>query len=355
MCSSGVTFAAYLIMMAVAIIYGCYRLAYEIEASGFPYIVPISEEYNISYHYCADQLGQFINVTLEKCEYPMYMSCQYAGIVDLTGNTTLTEMAQSPLAPDDFDIPSGYENYTLTKTLGFDNMTDFTTFLKEESPEEYLEGNPSYYSCYMGGENILLAILGVMMMGEGFSMAGQPAQHITLAQQAAAKVFQIIGRIPAIDSFSDEGLKPAQVTGNIEVKDVVFAYPSSPDTLVCNSYSLSIPAGQMVALCGPSGSGKSTIVQLIERFYDPQSGVVTLDGVDLKTLNVKWLRSQLGLVSQEPVLFQGTVGENIRYGRAGATQEEVAPIKQGFVCSPKRLAALRRSLEMSLQSAHAWV
>jgi ATP-binding cassette subfamily B (MDR/TAP) protein 1 len=96
---------------------------------------------------------------------------------------------------------------------------------------------------------------------------------------------------------------------------------------VCQGYSLRVPAGATVALCGPSGSGKSTIIQLIERFYDPLKGSVSLDGVDIKTLNVRWLRAQLGLVSQEPVLFQGTVAENIAYGKpatAGeATQAEI--------------------------------
>ena len=113
------------------------------------------------------------------------------------------------------------------------------------------------------------------------------------------------------------------MTGTIEVRDVVFAYPSAPSHTVCNGYSLMIPAGQTVALCGASGSGKSTIIQLIERFYDPQSGSVMLDGVDIKTLNVRWLRQQLGLVGQEPVLFQGSVSSNIAYGKEGASQEEV--------------------------------
>ena len=130
--------------------------------------------------------------------------------------------------------------------------------------------------------------------------------------------------MPAIDSFAEDGAKPTSVNGTIEVYDVVFAYPSSPDTPVCKGYSLTIPAGQTVALCGPSGSGKSTIIQLLERFYDPQSGTITLDGVDIKTLNVKWLRSQIGYVGQEPVLFQGTVAQNIGYGKQGtATQAEI--------------------------------
>merc|ERR1712216_387393 len=83
---------------------------------------------------------------------------------------------------------------------------------------------------------------------------------------------------------------------------------------ICQGYTLDVKAGQGCALCGPSGSGKSTIISLIERFYDPQQGTISIDGVDIKTLNLKWLRLQIGLVGQEPGLFQGTVAENIALG-----------------------------------------
>ena len=86
---------------------------------------------------------------------------------------------------------------------------------------------------------------------------------------------------------------------------------------------LTIEAGSTVALVGPSGCGKSTAVQLIERFYDPDAGAVLLDGVDLKTLRVSWLRQQIGLVSQEPVLFSGSISDNIKYGKDGASQADV--------------------------------
>ena len=107
------------------------------------------------------------------------------------------------------------------------------------------------------------------------------------------------------------------------MRDVVFAYPAAPNHLVCNGYSLEIEAGQRVALCGPSGSGKSTLMALLERFYDPLAGSIALDGVPLRELNVRWLRQQIGLVGQEPVLFVGTVAENIAYGKEGASREEV--------------------------------
>jgi len=133
----------------------------------------------------------------------------------------------------------------------------------------------------------------------------------------------VIARVPAIDSFSPEGATPDKVKGDVEMRDVYFAYPSAPDVNICNGYSLVIPAGSSCALVGPSGSGKSTIIQLLERFYDPAQGTVLLDGVDLKTLNVKWLRTQLGLVGQEPMLFIGTIAENIQVGKPGASQEEI--------------------------------
>ena len=145
---------------------------------------------------------------------------------------------------------------------------------------------------------------------------------ITKARRACVEVLKTINRVPPIDSFSEKGAKLPAVRGDIEVRDVRFAYPSAPDHQICVDYNLSITAGQMVALVGPSGSGKSTIIALLERFYDPTAGAVLLDGVDLKTLNLKWLRQQMGLVSQEPVLFVGTVLENISYGKEGATREE---------------------------------
>ena len=140
---------------------------------------------------------------------------------------------------------------------------------------------------------------------------------------AAARLFALFDTKPRIDPAASEGQKPTGVRGEIELREVVFAYPPAPDHRVCDGYSLTIRAGQTVALCGASGSGKSTIIALIERFYDPQAGAVLLDGVDIKELNVRWLRQQLGLVGQEPVLFMRTVAENIGFGKAGATRAEI--------------------------------
>ncbi len=103
-----------------------------------------------------------------------------------------------------------------------------------------------------------------------------------------------------------------------ELQDVVFAYPSRPDVTVFNRFSLTIEAGKTVALVGQSGSGKSTVIGLIERFYDPQHGAVLFDGVNIRTLQLRWYREQLGLVQQEPTLFATSIYENIRYGNPSA-------------------------------------
>lgn len=102
-----------------------------------------------------------------------------------------------------------------------------------------------------------------------------------------------------------------------------FAYPMRPDHEVYTGMNLTIPAGKTVAFVGPSGCGKSTAVQLIERFYDPSAGAVLLDGTDIKDLKVSWYRQQIGLVSQEPVLFGGTIRDNISYGKPGASSEDI--------------------------------
>jgi len=144
-------------------------------------------------------------------------------------------------------------------------------------------------------------------------------------EHAVKHVFNTIDREPDIDAYMTKGqiLEATAVKGSVSFKNVVFCYPSQPHNEVFKKFSLEIEAGQNVALVGPSGSGKSTTVRLIQRFYDPQEGAVLFDGHDIRELNLPWLRSQLGFVQQEPVLFQGTVADNIRYGKQSATEREI--------------------------------
>ncbi|OQR96655.1 ABC transporter B family member 11-like, partial [Thraustotheca clavata] len=154
-------------------------------------------------------------------------------------------------------------------------------------------------------------------------MAAQGMGDMTKAKKAVQCIFGIIDRIPPIDCSASTGTLLSAVKGETELKHVVFAYPSRPDSKIYKNYSLTIHAGQTFALVGGSGSGKSTAINLIERFYDPAAGAVYLDGHDLRTLNVQSLRNHISIVSQEPVLFAGTIAENIATGKPGATQAEI--------------------------------
>ena len=107
------------------------------------------------------------------------------------------------------------------------------------------------------------------------------------------------------DALPAAGNRPAKMEGNIALQGIKFAYPERPDVMVFQNFSLEVDAGKTVALCGQSGSGKSSIVALILRFYDPLSGCLLLDGVDIRQLNLAWLREQMSLVAQEPHLFTG--------------------------------------------------
>jgi ATP-binding cassette subfamily B (MDR/TAP) protein 1 len=123
------------------------------------------------------------------------------------------------------------------------------------------------------------------------------------ANGAAAAIFRLLDNRPEVDALSTEGihLNPEKVEGHVKIDNVHFRYPSRPGVRVLRDLSIDVPPGTYVALVGPSGCGKSTTVQMLERFYDPLVGKVTLDGVDIKDLNVASYRNQLALVSQEPV------------------------------------------------------
>ena len=142
-------------------------------------------------------------------------------------------------------------------------------------------------------------------------------------QAAAYKMFETIKRKPKIDAYDTSGLVLKDIKGDIELKDVYFSYPARPDVQIFAGFSLFVPNGTTTALVGQSGSGKSTVISLLERFYDPDAGEVLIDGVNLKNLQLKWIREQIGLVSQEPILFTTTIRENIAYGKEGATDEEI--------------------------------
>lgn len=141
------------------------------------------------------------------------------------------------------------------------------------------------------------------------------------AASAAADLFRLIDRSSAIDPFDESGEQPSDIEGTIDCENITFSYPMRPGVTVLEDFSLRIPAGKVTALVGASGSGKSTIIGLIERWYNPLSGSVKLDGRPIDQLNVKWLRQKVRLVQQEPVLFSGTVYDNIVNGLVGTPWE----------------------------------
>lgn len=169
----------------------------------------------------------------------------------------------------------------------------------------------------------VLTILMAILIGS-FSLGNVSpnGQAFTGAVAAAAKIFSTIDRVSPIDPTVDDGLILDHVEGHIEFRNVKHIYPSRPEVTVMSDVSLSIPAGKTTALVGPSGSGKSTVVGLVERFYLPVGGTVFLDGHDIQTLNLRWLRQQISLVSQEPVLFGTTIYMNIRQGLIGTRFEK---------------------------------
>lgn len=158
----------------------------------------------------------------------------------------------------------------------------------------------------------------IMMLAWSMGMSGDTAA----AKAAGPKIMRLIKREPDIDVYDESGdeLLKTNAAGEIEFKDIFFRYPTRPTVPVLQGVSFKVLPRQTVALVGASGSGKSTIVSLLERFYDPQEGTITIGGCDITKVTVKSLREQIGIVTQEPILFGTSLKSNIAYG---ATKPEV--------------------------------
>lgn len=232
---------------------------------------------------------------------------------------------------------------------------------------------PDNESCDSTGPRVLGAMFGIAFAGQGVSQVGNVLEIFTAARVAAGQAITAINRKPGqpeeriyhveekkdskeddesvsssrhstgssfmiespegrvkailppyeIDSMSTEGLKPENIKGKLSFEEVEFRYPTRPGQTVLQGLSIDIPAGKTFAFVGPSGGGKSTVVKLLERFYDPTAGSVKLDGINIKDINVKHLRSMIGYVGQEPTLFATTIGKNIAFGLPDCTQEQI--------------------------------
>jgi len=175
---------------------------------------------------------------------------------------------------------------------------------------------------------VLTIMMAVMIGAFNIGNVAPNIQAFTTAMAAAAKIFNTIDRASPLDPTNDVGEKLETVEGTITLRDIRHIYPSRPEVVVMEGVSLTIPAGKTTALVGASGSGKSTVVGLVERFYDPVQGQVLLDGHDISTLNLRWLRQQMALVSQEPTLFGTSIYHNIRYGLIGTRHENASEEEQ---------------------------
>ncbi|KEQ78400.1 multidrug resistance protein 2 [Aureobasidium pullulans EXF-150] len=158
---------------------------------------------------------------------------------------------------------------------------------------------------------------------------GSNADSIISALASASRLFTMIARESTIDATSEHGLRPQISRGQIEFRGVSHIYPSRPHVLVINQLDIVFRPGQITVVVGKTGQGKSSISHLIERFYDPVEGQVLFDGQGIQTLNVRWLRSQIRLVGQEPILFNTTITDNIAYGLGSPTLGSDA-------CSPEK-------------------
>ncbi|XP_071852655.1 mitochondrial potassium channel ATP-binding subunit-like isoform X2 [Apostichopus japonicus] len=204
---------------------------------------------------------------------------------------------------------------------------------------------------FQGFSNLFLngLVLGVVycggyLMSSGQLQAGQLMSFLVAAQSiqrsvsvmsilfgqairgvsAGGRAFEFIKLEPEVPLTGGITIPYHSLYANVDFSDVHFSYPTRPEQKILDGFSLSLPRGQVVAICGPSGAGKSTVAALLERFYDVSEGSITVDGVSIKDLDPSWLRGQtIGYINQEPTLFATSVMENIRYGKAGASDVEV--------------------------------
>ncbi|KAJ3357639.1 Multidrug resistance protein 1 [Entophlyctis luteolus] len=195
----------------------------------------------------------------------------------------------------------------------------------------------------MSSGQVITVFFSIIIGAIGLGNMGPAVAAISTATGVAGKIFETIDRESPIDPLSMDGKRPDTCEGEVVFSNVNFHYPQRPDVPILKSFSLRVPSGSTVALVGASGSGKSTIVKLLERWYDPIEGEITVDGTDIRELNVGWLRRQIGIVGQEPVLFDRSVRENLVLGMKEDSPE--ASHSRG------QLDAL---IEKACKTANAW-
>ncbi|EGO53219.1 hypothetical protein NEUTE1DRAFT_92339 [Neurospora tetrasperma FGSC 2508] len=199
---------------------------------------------------------------------------------------------------------------------------------------------------------IVTVIFAVLLAAQALTQIAPQSVVISKAAAAAHQMFQVIDRESKIDSLSEEGIKPAECRGDIELQDVVFAYPSRPNIKVLQNFSLTIPANKTTAIVGYSGSGKSSILGLLERWGCPESGTITLDGRKIEEYNLQWLRTKVRLVQQG---YQTQIGQ--RGSMLSGGQKQRLAIARSVIANPQILlldeatSALDPNAEQIVQKA----
>ncbi|KAI8147839.1 putative ABC transporter protein [Fennellomyces sp. T-0311] len=176
------------------------------------------------------------------------------------------------------------------------------------------------------GPDVLVVFMGMMMGSMALMQVPPNLSAVSSACGAAYKIYSTIDRVPEIDPDSEEGLAPDSLRGDIEFRNIKFKYPTRPDLVILRDLSLKVRPGMTVAFVGESGSGKSTAIQLLQRFYDPVAGQILIDGKEISEYNLQWLRQHIGVVGQEPVLFNMTIKQNLLMGVADpekVTQDDI--------------------------------
>ncbi|GMT13436.1 hypothetical protein PFISCL1PPCAC_4733, partial [Pristionchus fissidentatus] len=173
---------------------------------------------------------------------------------------------------------------------------------------------------------VFIVILSMML---GAYFLGMISPHLLVllnARAAAAQIYQIIDRSPKIDVYATGGAKPSGMKGRVVLENVHFRYPSRVETKVLYGLNLTVEPGQTVALVGHSGCGKSTSIGLVTRLYMPEQGKVLIDGHDVNSLNIEYLRNIVGVVQQEPVLFNATIADNLRFGKPDISRDQMVHV-----------------------------
>ena len=170
----------------------------------------------------------------------------------------------------------------------------------------------------MSGGELAQFLMYSMFVGSSAAALSEVWGEVQRGAGAMERLSELLIATPAIRAPENPAVLPARASGSISFKNLQFYYPSRPDTAALKDFSLDIEPGETVAFVGPSGAGKSTSFQMLLRFYDPQSGRIEIDGIDIAQLSPTDLRQQIGLVPQETVLFGDSARENIRYGKPGA-------------------------------------